>query len=197
MCDLLEEPLIPGFPSCHITTSVFRITLILEDFLMKASYLTSKPCILELYNTIRDSIDLVQCIQFSRLYSPCTSISNIPAHISMLHHNDCMYLAHWCMYVGPEFQPRFERNKIRIMLFDMVSPLRSFASGFVKRQLEVQVKQVMEAVEGADGVECLSHERFERVEKAFQQVIHQIKHLSKGIKVFSIFFVKNGCVNAF
>ncbi|KAI8924925.1 Centromere/kinetochore Zw10-domain-containing protein [Entophlyctis helioformis] len=187
------------FPRCLVQKSTVQLASLLDTILLDASRLEPRGATI-LYEASRDLLDLFRSAKTSILYSPSPSLSTLPPHLSMVFHNDCMYMAHWCMLAGPKHASHVSidcttsnatehgqdsaarptpTHSRELHFMDLADPFQRLAQAFFQKQQRAQQANLVESVAAANGFDCLEPARHECVERAVKQVLYHIRHIAK------------------
>nr|KAJ3414139.1 Centromere/kinetochore protein zw10 [Polyrhizophydium stewartii] len=182
------DPLL-AFPRCSIRKVVLQLTQLLDELLGNSAQLGPRGAA-ALIRGVRDMVDFSRSSVVSVLHSPSPSLSNLPPHLAMVLHNDCMWLAHWCMLAGPRHSRSVllsiesrgddgSHSRPVLQFVDLSGPLTNLAKEVFRKQQRAQQANIDECFAEASGFDCLEPHRVDAVQRAFRQVIYQIRHIHK------------------
>ncbi|KAL5036619.1 hypothetical protein BDV3_005805 [Batrachochytrium dendrobatidis] len=166
-----------SIPQITIRQSTQSLVNILDKTLLSAMTLKSEGATL-IYYTIRDILDIFRASHVVALYQT-SNTDKIPPHLSMVLHNDCMFIAHWCLLAAATYQDKISLQQGCVLHFiDLVPPLHNLAHRYYYSQQQLQLKNILECIASSTGFDCLEPDRYAAVESAMNQTIYHIRHIA-------------------
>ena len=171
-------------PKCHVSNSIFKLTDLVEETLKEAI----RPGIDSFYAgrlvcTARNIFEMYQDVL------PIThrdTLANFPQS-SALAYNNCMYLAHQCLTIGPSVLYNGQKlppplNTRTFTFADLVPRLRRIGVEIFLQQMRRQRDQLRTMLrDSSAGLGQLSGDHLlpPAAEKCIRQVLYQLNHLRK------------------
>eukprot|EP01135_Chromosphaera_perkinsii_P010997 Nk52_evm31s2309 gene=Nk52_evmTU31s2309 len=173
----LPEESFFAFPPCCITVRTQTIVEMAVQALEEAK--TSSPeCAAQLFHTCRDIFTMFRAI-VPAYHSE--SLANVP-QLSVLFHNDCMYIAHNLLTLGYSYRAFLPAPLNEAASFiDMVMPFRKLGENCILSQLEKQRNALLEPFKMLENgfADTNEDDKFNTVEKCLKQALHQLNQLCK------------------
>ncbi|KAL6077818.1 ribosome biogenesis protein ytm1 [Balamuthia mandrillaris] len=167
------------FPSCQISETVVALMDTAHETLSEAARLicSAPNCAATLQQTAREIFDLYRVLVPA---AHASSLENVPA-LSMIFHNDCMFIAHSLLTFEYPYRARLSTGKQKPVSFlDMVPMFQHLAQTFYSLQMHKQHTILLELVNEAKGLhDTHRYARMEVVETTFKRVNHHLSHISK------------------
>ncbi|GAB6021738.1 Centromere/kinetochore protein zw10 [Chamberlinius hualienensis] len=167
-----------SFPTCEISTSA-RDLLAMIDNIMEDATSCSSSCAVKLVTTVRNILilycDIVSCYHKD-------SIETMPLYAALFH-NNCMYIAHHIMTIGPMYNNRLPPpfSKDIVTFVDLVPKIREGGVEVFLAQMRAQKKNLISFLHQAgDFHNMATDDNFiSKMEKAIKQCILHLEQLSK------------------
>ncbi|KAH6585248.1 hypothetical protein BASA61_006976 [Batrachochytrium salamandrivorans] len=167
-----------AFPLCTIRHNTKVLVESLDKILQDAVMLKPTGATL-IYHATRDIIDIFRASKIFLSRPPLSKIHSLPPQLAMMSHNDCMYVAHWCLFAAATYRDKISLQKgSHLHYIDMALPLQQLAQSYYQNQQHLQLENLSECISSADGFDCLEPHRFSAVEGAIRQTIYHIRHLA-------------------
>ena len=171
-------------PMCEVSNSVFKLIALAKETLEEAT----QPGIESFYAgrlvcTVRNIFEMYQDVL---PIAHRDSLANFPQS-SALAYNNCMYLAHQCLTLGPSVLLNGQKlppplNARSVTLADLVPRLRRTGVEIFLQQMRKQRDQLRTILrDSSAGLGQLSGDQLlpPTAEKCIRQVLHQLNHLRK------------------
>ncbi|KAJ3034442.1 Centromere/kinetochore protein zw10 [Rhizophlyctis rosea] len=150
----------------------------LVDNILHEAEQSNPFCAKHLYTTTRDILDLFRAVM--PIHN--TQKFDLIPQMAIIFHNDCMYIAHRLLVLKMEQGAKMEevlKPDVRLSFADLVGLFRVLGEGVFNAQLNKQKINLKECVENADGFDVQEQKRFDVVERAVKQIMHQLDLLVK------------------
>ncbi|ELU01085.1 hypothetical protein CAPTEDRAFT_187908 [Capitella teleta] len=163
-------------PECLISQNMAELSRLCYETLYEAKSSNTAQAALQLFFAVRFVVDLY-CNVFATQRD-----SELPQR-SAVQHNDCMYLAHHALLLGPQFRhllplPSHQSNTT-LTLLDFVPKLRRLGAQCFLDQMSRQKALLMESLAGTQGFLSVGEESHgQSSRQALLQAMHQLQHLS-------------------
>ncbi|XP_077296334.1 centromere/kinetochore protein zw10 homolog [Arctopsyche grandis] len=163
------------FPLCAISRSVQEL-LDLVIVMMEQATEASDMCARRLYYTARNVFELYMAIV--PLHHK-TFLETMPQQVALFH-NNCMYLAHHLLMLGPKWKKTLSNRDLNysIIFCDQVKELRDLASHTLLNHMRIQKKQLLDTIRSSDLYYIATKDSLsENAEQAIRQCIRQLQVL--------------------
>ncbi|GAB1600910.1 centromere/kinetochore protein zw10 homolog [Argonauta hians] len=162
-------------PTCRVSESIVKLMTLSYETLTEASS-SSPQCAIKMFYAVRNIFELFCCVFPIYHKQRLTTLPQLTA----IHYNNCMYIAHHLMLLGPQFRcmmppPLSEGAGI---FMDLIQKIRSLGTGDLLHQMAAQRKDVLECLSSAAGFVSISDERNRfSAERSIKQVVYKLNHL--------------------
>eukprot|EP00898_Chlorokybus_atmophyticus_P000233 jgi/Chlat1/120/Chrsp1S03218 len=163
------------FSPCQVSRATIQLCELATSTLEDACHARARSAAV-LYRTARDVFDVFRAVAPIRARS--TRHESVP-QLPMLFHNDCIYLAHQALTLGPRFQKHMSKPLCTYATFIDFAPylLRIGKQAFY-RQLNTQGQELAKLIDALEGLGNTDDEvRYAQVEHAFKQTLHMMHKL--------------------
>jgi len=135
------------FPRCAVSKSTQEL-LDLIVVMMEQAAQASEVCAKRLYYTARNVFELYMAIVPLHFK---TILECLPQQVALFH-NNCMYLAHFLLTLGPRWAKQLQSREIdyTISFCDQVKELRDLAVEKLLCHMRMQRKQVLDTIRSSD-----------------------------------------------
>ncbi|CAI9720883.1 kinetochore zw10 homolog [Octopus vulgaris] len=162
-------------PTCHISESVVKLITLSYETLTEAVS-SSAPCAIKMFYAVRNMFEIFCCVFPTYHKQRLTTLPQLTA----IHYNNCMYIAHHLMLLGPQFNrmlpPPLCEGAGTFM--DLIQKIRSIGTGDLLQQMATQRKDILECLSSAAGFVSISDERNRfSAERSIKQVVYKLNHL--------------------
>lgn len=162
-------------PTCHVSESVIKLIALAYETLNEAVS-SSDPCAVKLFYGVRNMFELFCCV-FPTYHK--RRLATLP-QLTAIHHNNCMYIAHHLMLLGPQFSQRLP-SPIQDgagTFVDLIQKVRSIGTGALMQQMATQRDDLLDCLSAASGFVSVSEEgNHFSAERSIKQVLYKLNHL--------------------
>ncbi|XP_078055145.1 centromere/kinetochore protein zw10 homolog isoform X2 [Mustelus asterias] len=164
-------------PTCRISESVQKLVELAYQTLSEATSATPE-CAVQLFYTVRNMFHLFYDVvpTYHR-----DTLQKFP-QLAAIHHNNCMYIAHYLITLGHQFQCSLPSPLCNgaATFVDFVPSFRRLGTECFLAQLRAQRDELLERLSTARNLSSLDDvDNYSAASKAVRQVIHQLKRLGK------------------
>ncbi|KAF4525717.1 hypothetical protein B566_EDAN011894 [Ephemera danica] len=179
-----------AFPKCVISKSVVELLALLQNLLKECSS-SSELRAVRLYCTARKIIEMYCAITPVHHKKFLDTLPQQAVHQSCMHslqtkgallHNNCMYLAHQLLLLGPEFHEQLCQvmPSQSLTFIDLTCKLRQTGSQAFLGQMQVQKKQLFEILRDSGLSNLGEGDRLSvNTEKCIRQCLRQLELLQR------------------
>jgi len=162
-------------PTCHISIPTQSLVDMAYRTLDDMSELKSNDAITTFYG-VRDIFDLFRAVVPLKNKD---SLSEVPG-MSAIFHNDCFYIAHHLLTLGHQFRHGLPEDfQMAATFVDMVPVFQEMGEQCFLAMLRKQRQRLLESIASAEGFDATDNkEKYNKVGKAVDQVLHQLQRLS-------------------
>lgn len=162
-------------PTCHVSESVMKLVALAYETLSEAVS-SSDTCAVKLFYAVRNMFELFCCV-FPTFHK--RRLATLP-QLTAIHHNNCMYIAHHLMLLGPQFSRQLPSplQDGAGTFVDLIQKVRSIGTGALMQQMATQRDDLLDCLSAASGFVSVSEEgNHFSAERSIKQVLYKLNHL--------------------